>query len=385
MDHRDEPACHGLGLFTQVQRFRQFLQRKSEEKTLPFPIYKTAFVASALGRQWATDVTHEECRDVMLGLGCVPSVTLGEKEYFPPGHPLSLTPRLLRETGEQRDYVSCVDTSHGPMSIQLAEFRQQSLTLVKGPAEKPEDLQKVIWYLRQVREHVNDVREQVAAVKRQVGPDCLVVFFLPQPYELYCIFNREEALFLQFDHPELFAELTREIFDTVLSVIVPALEGGADLFFFGSAGTELYSPTIFKNHLLQPSIEYARRVRGAGGYSTFHLCGRGKEYLDIRVFEHMPVHIVEGLGMPPTGNIPSLNEAASRIPASIFLRGNVSLDLLKKAPAEKIHEEAVALQSSLLAGRLILSGECDILFGTPSENVAALVRACPGGARISAG
>jgi len=94
------------------------------------------------------------------------------------------------------------------------------------------------------------------------------------------------------------------------------------------------------------------------------------------VFDQIKVDIVEGLGTPPTGNIPSLKDARSRIPNSILLRGNLSLDLLQKAPPDRIFNEAKAIQASLPNSRLILSGECDLLFGTPPENLRALVRAC---------
>ncbi len=75
---------------SQRARFRSFIAGTGTERVLPFPMCKTAFVASTLGRAWASDVQPRECRDVFLDLGCIPSVTLGEKEWFPVGHPLSL-------------------------------------------------------------------------------------------------------------------------------------------------------------------------------------------------------------------------------------------------------------------------------------------------------
>lgn len=363
---------------SQRDRFRQFMACKGDSEPLPFPIYKTAFVASALGREWATDVTHEECRDVMLNLGCVPSVTLGEKEWFPQGHPLCLAPVLRDEVDDRREYTASVATPYGVMEIKLAEFKRQSLSLVRGPVEKEADFGKVLWYIREVRKHTDAIRDQVRSVRDRLGEDCLIVFFLPQPYELYCIFNREESLFLEIDQPAMFAELQAEILDTVKAAITPAVEGGADLFFFGSAGTELYSPDIFTTHLLGPSMEFAELVREVGSYSTFHLCGRGREYLDLGVFEKIRVDIVEGLGLDPTGNLPSLGYAKARIPEAMVLRGNMNLGLLRNGTAAEVYGEAKRILADSRGTRHILSGECDLLFGTPPENIKALFAACQG-------
>jgi len=312
----------------------------------------------------------------MHGVNCIPSVTLGVKEWFADDHPLSLRPRLQEQTGHQRKYNATVQTPFGEMTLCLAEFKRQSLSLVSGPGDHPAALKKVLWYIKEVRQHTEAIRQRVREVRQRVGENCLIVFFLPQPYELYCIFNREDAFFLEMDFPEIFAQLQTEIRETVKSVIRPAIEGGADLMFFGSAGTELYSPEIFRNHILQPSIEYAQVVREAGGISTFHLCGHGKEYLDMGVFNQMKPDIVEGLGTSNTGNIPSLEYARERIPASTILRGNISLSLLRDGSVDALRKACHAIIKSQQGRRLILSGECDILYGTPAKNIQTLAEAC---------
>jgi uroporphyrinogen-III decarboxylase len=360
---------------TQRKRFRDFVRGVSAERVLPFPIYKTACVASGLGRRWATDITLEESRDYMLKLGCVPSVTLGEKEWFPEGHPLSLAPRLTAEKAGRRDYAVGADTPFGDFRALFAEVERQSLTLVKSPAEKPEDYKKLLWYFQEVRKNTEAVRQQVETVRQRVGEECLIVFFLPQPYELYCLFSREEAIYLELDEPELFVELQTEILETVKAVIRPAVEGGADLLFFGSAGTELYSPELFERHLLPSSLEFARLIRAAGGLSTFHLCGCGKEYLDKGFFRDMEIDILEGLGTSETGNIPSVTYACERVPANLILRGNVPLDLLLNGTADEISAACGDILRQVNGRRHILSGECDILFGTPPENIRALAEA----------
>ena len=124
------------------------------------------------------------------------------------------------------------------------------------------------------------------------------------------------------------------------------------------------------------ALPFVKLIRQAGGLSSFHLCGRGKEYLDMGVFAQIQVDIVEGLGMPPTGNIPTLSYARSKIPSNTVLRGNIRLDLLRNASPNEVYGLAQSILAELVGERHILSGECDILFGTPAENIAALARAC---------
>lgn len=360
---------------SQRRRFRDFVRGVSDEAVLPFPIYKTACVASGLGRRWATDATVEELRDYMLDMKCVPSVTLGEKEWFPEGHALSLAPRLIAEKADRREYAVGAGTPFGEFRALFAEVERQSLTLVKSPGGKPEDFKKLLWYLAEVRRNTEAIGEHVAAVRKRVGDDCLVVFFLPQPYELYCLFNREEAFYLELDEPGLFETLQAELLETAKAVISPAVQGGADLMFFGSAGTELYSPDIFQRHLLPSSLELARQIRAVGGVSTFHLCGCGKAYVDRDFFREMEIDILEGLGTSETGNIPSLAYVCERVPQNVILRGNVPLGLLLNATAAEVSAACRDILRQVKGRRHILSGECDILYGTPSENIRALADA----------
>ena len=94
------------------------------------------------------------------------------------------------------------------------------------------------------------------------------------------------------------------------------------------------------------------------------------------VFNQMKPDIVEGLGTSNTGNIPSLEYARERVPASTILRGNVPLDLLRDGSADALHEACHAIVKSQQGGRHILSGECDILYGTPAKNIQAMAEAC---------
>ena len=366
----------GLDIMTNRELFRNFVKGSSKQKVLPFPMCKTAFIASSLGREWATDVTYEECRDVMLSCGCIPSVVIGEKEWFPDDHYLSLSIKPLNKERDKIVYRSSVETPYGEMAILLAECKRQSLTITKGPVENEGDFNKVIWYMKEVRNNTEAIKDKIKDIRTRVGDECLITLFLPQPYELYTIFNREESIYFEYDYPEKFYELANEVFLTVSSIVKPAVEAGADLLFFGAAGTELYSPELFKKHIYRPSVEYARLVREAGGISSFHLCGKAKQYIDMEVFNDIEVDIVEGLAMEPVGDLKSLKGVRQKLPESVVIRGNIDLEVLLKSSSECVYKEVKLILNEINGYKHLVSGACDILYGTPADNIHMLSKIC---------
>jgi hypothetical protein len=361
---------------SQRERFRQFVSGQSLERALPFPIAITESVSGAADKAWAGDIAYEEVRDVMLSCGCVPTITIGERDWLPPDHPMSLSPVVLSDDGERRHFEASVDTPFGRMAFPLVEHRGQSLTITGGPVERREDLNRVIWYIQALRDHTDAIREHIVGLRSRLGDDCLITFFLAQPYELFCIFPREDAIYLEIDYPDEFAVLQREILETVRALIRPAIDGGADVLFFGSVGTELYSPKLFRKHLLASSITYANDVRAAGGVSSFHMCGKGQTYLDMGVFDQIHVDIVEGAAPPPAGNVDSLARARAQTPDSTIIRGNIDLGCLLNASPDEVHQEALDQLAQVKGHRHIVSGACAILPGTPPANIRALGDAC---------
>jgi hypothetical protein len=364
---------------TQRERFRLFMSGRSSEQVLPFPISKTAWAAGNLGRRWATKISGPEIRDSFLAAGCLPSIILGEKEWLPEDHHLSLAPRLVSERQGDRRYRSSVMTPDGILELELAESEGQSITVARGPLDSAEGLRRLTWYVRELRANLEAVRARVQAERTALGEDCLITFFLPQPYELWCIESREAAFLLELDYPQEFGELQKEILLTALAVIPVAHAAGADLFLFGTVGTELYSPDIYERHILPSSLRYAEAVRDAGSFSSFHLCGRAQTFIDLGGFDRIPVDIAEGLALPPVGDVRSLREARERLPPDMIIRGSIDLDFLLKATPEQVFAKALMQRAAMGDHRYLLSGACDLLYGTPAENIHALVRACGSG------
>ena len=57
--------------------------------------------------------------------------------------------------------------------------------------------------------------------------------------------SKEQPIFHLYDWPETIKEFEEEAMETIIVLTEAAIKGGADLIFFGSAGTELYSEEIF--------------------------------------------------------------------------------------------------------------------------------------------
>ena len=59
---------------------------KKTDAVYAMPIFKTGYVAGIIGKPWLNEVTYSDCAQTQLETGVIPSVKVGDKEYFPQGH-----------------------------------------------------------------------------------------------------------------------------------------------------------------------------------------------------------------------------------------------------------------------------------------------------------
>ena len=188
------------------------------------------------------------------------------------------------------------------MKLELAEFKRQSLTLAKGPvAGAGRFSQGAVVHPRGRKTDRGDP-PQGAGYPRASWRGLPYRVLPAKPYELYCIFSRQEAIYFELDYPELLAELRvhgdpgnseRRIRPR------PRRRGRSVVFRIGRH--RLYSPEIFKKHLLQPSIDSARLVREAGGISSFRLVRPGKGISRYGSLRANPGRYRGRACMPPPG------------------------------------------------------------------------------------
>lgn len=355
------------------QSLRSFL-RGEGPRVLPLPIAKVGYAGGIAQKEFIDEVSYAEVRDALCEADVLPSVVVGEKEYFPKGHPLAFTFTLTKQTAGARVYNCTLPTPKGPLTFEQTFTRRQYPMLTRGLTDNENALAKLTSYLEQVLSRLDDITENLCAVRRQAGEDTVVQVFLPQPFELYCLAGREEAFYLLADgDPDLPSFLEAALaLDMALIEKVTAC-GQADLFFYGSSGTELYSPNLIEEQFMPSSRAITQRIRDCGGYGTYHACGNMKTIFDKTSFLSLQPDILEGIAYAPSGDLTA--DDLIRVPDCVAFRGNIDLGLLLRGTPDEVYAQARDFVRQHAGRRILLSGACDVLYGTPRENLQALARA----------
>lgn len=162
-----------------------------------------------------------------------------------------------------------------------------------------------------------------------------------------------------------------EVEETSLTLIECAANAQADMIMFGSPGTEIFSPSMIETHVLSSSERYIQQCQRCGLFSLMHCCGRTRLLLERGVFDRVRPTIFESFTPSPLGDIPSPSAAAHQLPAQVFFKGGLSLDLLWSGTPEDVAEATRQAYADFGDRRFILAGTCAILVGTPRENLLA--------------
>lgn len=350
---------------------KDFLNNCSSEKVLVMPIAKSSFAATCFNKEWVNEVDYNDCVKALKNCDVIPSIIIGEKEYFNAKHPLGFDFVLKEENQEKRIYECIISTVIGDITLEQTFIKKQTGVLTKNILSDENGLNKLEAYLKAVYDNVKDIKENVLKIRKTVGEECIIQFFLPQPFEIYCLAGREEAIYLKYDENEDFENVKRAILKVVLKLIDEISDTKAvDFFLFGSAGSELYSPDMFDEEFFASSKAIITKARESGVPTIFHACGNMKAFVEKSRLLELKPDVFEGMAFEPIGDLSPHH--IDKMDKDIILRGNIDLGLLRNGTKEQIKKAANGLAALFSDRKIFLSGSCDILYGTSEENVKAL-------------
>ena len=186
----------------------------------------------------------------------------------------------------------------------------------------------------------------------------------------------EDCILLALDYPEVYGKCMAASRTQSLAYISAVAEAGVDLIMIDSPGTELLSPAYFERYMLESSIELVRHAHDCGLPVTFHTCGRPWTFITKGYYNQILPDVLESTSGPPEGDVPDQRQAREALDPRIAIRGSVSLDLLRMGTPEQVYDEAMRIMDAFRGYKHILAGTCEVMDGTPPENMQALVRAC---------
>ncbi|MEM2165275.1 MAG: uroporphyrinogen decarboxylase family protein [Candidatus Bathyarchaeia archaeon] len=206
--------------------------------------------------------------------------------------------------------------------------------------------------------------EAIERVYRTVGGEVPVFSYVPGPLTLSSLLlgSIKTLRYLYFE-PSKLEKLMDLVCRASILFAEAKIESGCDIIVVADPTSSIVKPSVFNEHI-SPYIEYILKCVGAKAIPSLHICGDTSRILtsigklSTRIFEvDTPVDI----------------GYARRILSSICVMGNVSTTLLKLGKPDDIRREVLeCIRKAGMYGYIVSSG-CEIPYGTPIENVKAMV------------
>jgi hypothetical protein len=189
-------------------------------------------------------------------------------------------------------------------------------------------------------------------------------------FEVYWLVDYPDMPLYYMDFSERYLASVRKVHEANLALLDAMAGVGFQIFYTGSAGLELLSPRIFREAIVPFQREFNDRARELGVFTSYHICGHSRGLIEGKIIDDLQPTIFETCSAPPCGNNPSLRAAVRWISEKIITKGNLSLELLRNGPPDRIVAAVREIAEATKGRRHIIGqGDCTILDGTPPENL----------------
>lgn len=226
---------------------------------------------------------------------------------------------------------------------------------------------------------VRDNADGLAATIADYVPRChengfLAASVILTAFEAFWIIDYPDMPLFFLDYRERYLATISRIQAACLALMRACARVGVEVFYCGSAGCELLSPTIFREAIVPFQREFNDEVAAVGGVSSYHICGHSRQLIEQKIIDAIRPTIFETCSQSPCGNNAGLREAVWGISEEIITKGNLSLETLRNSRPDEIVTEVKAINEAV-KGRRHIIGQADatILTGTPYENIRVFV------------
>ncbi len=354
--------------------FMRYLNSELDDRVLVSPLINMYVTSSLLHKEWLSDVTFDDVIKANEMCGIDPMYHPKESTLvFDEQHPLGWKTKVKQVNENERIYEGILHTRLGNLRRLIKEIKGQSYMEIESPIKDESDYEKLISWLKEARKEADYFTYLYKGYKSKVGNKGLLRFEIPLPFEGMWWMPRHDPIFHALDWPNTFTRFEGEAMETILALIETAVKGGANLIFFGSVGTELYSEKVITEHVLEDAICVAKFIKKQGVLSIFHCCGYAKVWIDTGFLNNVNPDIYESLSEPPVGEIEDLREYRKKINKTICTRGNIDLGILHDGAVDDVEFQVKKTLDEMKGYKHIIAGTCAITIGTPLENLQSLV------------
>ena len=211
----------------------------------------------------------------------------------------------------------------------------------------------------------------VSAIKKELGDTICLTGNVAAPFtSIALLCGVADALLLPLDQPELLREMTKFFIDWQVAWGRAQIEAGADAIWLGDcvASSAFLSPAQFEEFALPGAREVCAALKDVGALVFYHA---GENRLS---------HLVLMAGVRPTalsvGERNDLAQVKKALGAKVCLMGNIDgIQVVERQGVEDVRRETRRiLEAGKPGGAYIFNSGEGIPYGTPDENVAAMIQ-----------
>ena len=206
---------------------------------------------------------------------------------------------------------------------------------------------------------------------REIGDTCYVMTHMNDPLNQAGMFRGVETLMMDiYDRPGFVDELLAFSYRAQMALGTALVDAGAHCIFLGAAlsSPNILSPAFYREKVQPLQRKMVGELHAYGArHVLVHVCGDVMPILDDIADTDCDIIDIDW----------QVDMAAAKdiVGGRAAIRGNINPARLLAASSDDIYEETTGIiRSAGDGGGLIIAAGCDIMSGTPTDNLGAMVR-----------
>lgn len=219
---------------------------------------------------------------------------------------------------------------------------------------------------------MEDVHWMVKKLKEEVAGTYPVIAFAHYPFRSAALLRGVQNFFMDLVmNPSFVRDLLDFCLDMCKSYAEIVIDAGADIIFTSQSvsNRDCISRQHYEQFVTGHESFLNSFIKSKNKKILHHTCGDWSDRFDLAVAEGPDVLYVS--------SVADLAELKAKYGNKICIMGNLHcVDILQRGTPDQVEKECYeCIKKAGAGGGFILSGDCDLAFNTPTENVRAMQKA----------
>ncbi len=238
--------------------------------------------------------------------------------------------------------------------------------------KSPEDFAKATSVDLSTQRRMQDLHAMIRKLKQEVSGDLPVIGFVHYPFRTAALMRGVQDFFMDLAlNPSFVQELLDFCYGLCKAYAEIVIDAGADIIFTSQsvANRDCISRKHYEQYVTRHETEMNKFLKAKGKKILHHTCGDWSDRFDLVAAEGPDVAYVSAAS--------DLSQLKAGYGDNICLMGNVhAVDFMARGTAQQVGDKSKeCIQKAASNGGFILSGDCDLAYTTPAENMKAMENA----------